>query len=53
MDDGSDIRDDIKVPEGDLGAEIQKKFEDGDTFSVTVISAMGTECAIATKTMPK
>merc|ERR1711872_671022 len=39
MDDGGDIRDDIKVPEDDIGKEVEQKFNDGEQFSVTVLSA--------------
>ena len=53
MDDVGDMREDIKLPEGDIGKEIQSKFEAGESFMVTVISAMGDEAAIATKAMTK
>lgn len=36
-------KDDVKVPEGDLGKEIQAGFEEGKDFLVTIISAMGEE----------
>lgn len=52
MDDAGEVRDDIKLPEGDLGKEIQSKHEAGDIL-VTVIKAMGEEVAIATKAMTK
>ncbi|XP_068603898.1 eukaryotic translation initiation factor 5A-1-like [Brachionichthys hirsutus] len=53
MTDNGDVREDLRVPESDIGKEIEKKFEDGDEFCVTVISAMGVECAIATKVLGK
>ena len=40
--DGS-LKSDVKVPEGDLGDEIKKAFDDGKEVSVTVIAAMGEE----------
>ena len=52
MDDSGDMREDIKLPEGDIGKEITTKHEAGDIL-VTVISAMGEEAAIATKAMTK
>ena len=54
MDDSTgDIREDIKLPEGDIGKEIQSKHDAGDNFMVTIISAMGDEAAIATKAITK
>lgn len=46
-------KDDVKVPEGDLGKEIQAKFDDGGELLVTIISAMGEEQAISYKEAPK
>lgn len=34
MKDNGDLRDDLKLPEGDLGKEIESKFESGDEFLV-------------------
>ena len=54
MDDQGEIRDDIKVPEGDLGKEIQDKSKDQDNqYLVTILKAVGEEAAIAIKNMPK
>ena len=36
-------KDDVKVPEGDLGKDIQTAFDDGKDLLVTIISAMGEE----------
>merc|ERR1711973_71860 len=49
MDDGGDIRDDLKVPEGELGNEIVTQHGDGAELLCTVLSACGEECVIATK----
>ena len=49
MDDSGEIRDDIKVPESDVGKDIQSRFDKGDTINVTVLSACGQEMAIAVK----
>ena len=49
MDDGSEIRSDIKLPEGDLGQEIRNKFENGDGVKVTVLQALGEEAIIVCK----
>lgn len=32
--DNGDLREDLKLPEGDLGKEIESKFESGDEFLV-------------------
>ncbi|TDL26783.1 eukaryotic translation initiation factor 5A-2 [Rickenella mellea] len=46
-------KDDVKVPEGDLGKEITEGFNDGKDLLVTVVSAMGEEQAISSKEAPK
>ncbi|XP_008306100.1 eukaryotic translation initiation factor 5A-1 [Cynoglossus semilaevis] len=51
--DSGDIREDLRVPDTDVGKEIDTKFSAGEEFLVTVLSAMGDECAIATKVLPK
>lgn len=54
MDDTGEIRDDIRIPEGDLGKDIAEKAkDDNNQFLVTVLSAIGEEAAIAIKNMPK
>merc|ERR1712018_109074 len=49
MDDGGNTRDDLKVPEGDIGEEIKSSMEDGKDILCTVLSACGEEAVIATK----
>merc|ERR1712076_60837 len=51
MDDGGETRDDLKLPDGDVGEEIKKKFDDGETFMVTVLSAIGEEAVVGTKVL--
>ena len=46
-------KDDIKVPEGDLGTAIKKEFEDGKELVVTIVSAMNEELALSFKEAPK
>lgn len=53
MDDSGDIRDDLRLPEGDLGVDITKRHEKDEPSLVTILSAMGEEAAIAVKVMPK
>jgi hypothetical protein len=38
-------KDDVKVPEGDLGKQIETEFESGKDLLVTIVSAMGEEQA--------
>ena len=49
MDDSGDTREDLKLPEGDLGKEISTKFDNDENFLVTVLKAMDEEAVIATK----
>ena len=53
MSDDGDVRDDIKLPDNDLGKEIQAKFDNDDQFMVTVLSACSQEMAVAHKNMTK
>jgi len=49
MDDSSDTRSDIKLPEGELGQEIRSKFEGGEGIKVTVLVALGEEAIMSYK----
>nr|AGH70144.1 eukaryotic translation initiation factor 5A [Placozoa sp. H4] len=53
MDDSGEIRDDLRLPDGELGSDIEKRFESDETSLITILSAMGEEAAIAVKSMPK
>jgi len=46
-------KDDVKVPEDDLGKQIQAEFDDGKELLVTIVAAMGEEQAISFKEAPK
>ena len=46
-------KDDVKLPEGDMGKQIQAEFDDGKDLLVTIVSAMGEEQAISYKEAPK
>ncbi len=46
-------KDDVKVPEGELGKQIQDSFDEGGDLLVTIVSAMGEEQAISVKEAPK
>jgi translation initiation factor 5A len=45
-------KDDVKVPEGEIGDQIQTQFDDGKDLLVTIIAAMGEEQAISFKEAP-
>ncbi|KAM4692927.1 eukaryotic translation initiation factor 5A-2 [Discoglossus pictus] len=47
------VRDDLKLPEGDLGKEIESRFEAGEEIMISVLHAMNEECAVAIKAMTK
>ena len=53
MDDAGDTREDLKVPDNDLGNEIKAKHEADEQFMVTVLKAMDEECIIGIKAMTK
>ena len=53
MDQDGNSKDDVKVPDGDIGSEITTAFEDGKDLLVTIIAAMGEEQAISFKEAPK
>jgi len=36
-------KDDVKVPEGDIGTQISAAFDDGKDLLVTIVSAMAEE----------
>ena len=50
--DGS-TKDDVKVPEGELGDKIQADFDEGKELLVSVIASMDEEAAISYKEAPK
>ncbi|RUS88724.1 hypothetical protein EGW08_003539 [Elysia chlorotica] len=50
MDDAGEVRDDLKVPDTDIGKEIEDKFEKDESIMVTVMKAMDEELAVGTKT---
>jgi len=42
MDGDGNSKDDVKIPDTDLGKEIENAFNDGKDAMVTIIAAMGT-----------
>lgn len=52
MDNDGNSKDDVKVPESEVGEQIQTMFDDGKEVVVTIVSAMGEEHALACKEAP-
>jgi translation initiation factor 5A len=46
-------KDDVKVPEGEIGEQISSQFDDGKDLMVTIVSAMNEEQAISFKEAPQ
>jgi translation initiation factor 5A len=46
-------KDDVKMPEGEIGDQISSQFDEGKDLLVTIISAMGEEQAISFKEAPQ
>ncbi|ETN46258.1 eukaryotic translation initiation factor 5A [Cyphellophora europaea CBS 101466] len=53
MDDSGNTKDDVKLPDGDLGDRIKKMVDDGKDVNVIVMAAMGEELAMDAKEAPK
>mmetsp|Transcript_31439 Transcript_31439/g.38029 ORF Transcript_31439/g.38029 Transcript_31439/m.38029 type:complete len:158 (-) Transcript_31439:240-713(-) len=49
MDDAGKDRNDLKLPENELGKQIEDSFQEGDNLVVTVLKAMDEECVFAVK----
>lgn len=47
-----DTKDDVKLPETEMGDEINAGFEEGKDLLITIQTAMGEESAISFKTAP-
>jgi len=52
LDDGS-TKDDVKIPDNDLGRKIEADFEEGKDLMISVTSAMGEEHVLGYKEAPK
>jgi len=46
-------KNDVKVPEGDLGKQIEAEFEEGKELIISVVASMGEEAALGVKEAPK
>lgn len=50
MSDGGDLREDLKIPEGELGLQLRAEYDAGKELLCTVLKSCGEECVIAIKT---
>jgi translation initiation factor 5A len=53
MDGNGDTKNDIKLPEGELGEQITADFKGGKDLLIAVLKSMGEEAAIAYKEAPR
>lgn len=51
MYDNGEMKEDLKLPDDDVGKEIQAKFDNGETFMVTVLAACDDERIVGTKVL--
>jgi len=49
MGDGGELREDLKVPDGELGGQLKTEYDAGREILCTVLKACGEECVIAIK----
>lgn len=49
MNDGGDLREDLKIPEGDLGTQLRAEFDAGKELVCTVLKSCNEETVIAIK----
>jgi len=49
MGDGGELREDLKLPEGELGGQLKNEYDGGREILCTVLKACGEECVIAIK----
>merc|ERR1712212_945608 len=52
MDDDGEPKDDLKIPDDDVGNDVPPKFTDGEQFSVTVLSALVRKELLVPKSLP-
>ncbi|MEQ2184483.1 Eukaryotic translation initiation factor 5A-1, partial [Goodea atripinnis] len=53
LQDSGEVREDLKLPEGDLGKEVEGRHEAGEEILITVLNAMDEEAAVGIKALGK
>lgn len=53
MDQAGRLRDDVRQPKGELGKEIETRWEKEEEILVTVLHGMGDSVAISVRSAPK
>eukprot|EP00127_Corallochytrium_limacisporum_P003937 Clim_evm22s155 gene=Clim_evmTU22s155 len=51
--DSGETKEDLRLPDGELGDEIKAKYDEGEDILISVVGAMGEEHALGWKSMPK
>ncbi|XP_057303625.1 eukaryotic translation initiation factor 5A-1-like [Hydractinia symbiolongicarpus] len=51
MEDNGETKEDLKLPDNEIGAEVQTKFDKDESFLVTVLSACNEEQIVGTKVL--
>lgn len=49
MGDGGELREDLKLPDGDIGNQLKNEYDAGREILCTVLKSCGEECVIAIK----
>lgn len=49
LNDNGDLREDLKIPDGDLGAQLRAEYDAGKELVCTVLKSCGEETVIAIK----
>ncbi|KAL2007768.1 hypothetical protein VTN00DRAFT_7750 [Thermoascus crustaceus] len=53
MSEDGNTKDDVKLPEGEVGEKMRKAFDEGKDLNVTILTSMGEEAAMDFKEAPK
>lgn len=51
LQDSGEVREDLKMPEGDLGKEIESKFDAGEEILVSVVKSSTIQMSVSIQTL--